>query len=320
MTSAWLLLLSGILIGAGVSLIARDLGRSRHGLARPAPDAGAKPAMDAAQAGAGGATQADGASAPAGGEPERLHPGLAQQWALLTPLVEAAVAGVNQLLAPERLALGTPQAADWSYRQRAYGTHRRLLLAEDSIAWLRLELTAEGRLQGSLKAHDETRAAINASADRTAADVTSQQVSELLLACLRPAGGIAASSPVATPEGPSWHHAYATILSALKATNAALALAGARIVPQLDDAAPPVGAASLLLRLEVGGDDLAGVQIAMIDDAVEVAVDPSARPKLARQRRVALAGMTIHALAEAIAGCAWPAIAHHASARPGLGC
>jgi hypothetical protein len=28
--------------------------------------------------------------------------------------------------------------------------------------------------------------------------------------------------------------------------------------------------------------------------------------------------MTIHALAETIAGCAWPAIAHHSDAPPGL--
>ena len=320
-TSAWLLLLGGILIGAGFTLIVRDRGRTPHNLARrtdgrtSATDDPAG-AFARAKAPVVGVAHAEGETARAG--PERMGPSLAQQWALLAPLLEAAVADTNALLAPERLALGASRAADWSYRQRGYGAHRRLLLAGDSIAWLRLELTAEGSLQANVKAHDEKRAAINASAERAAAGVTSQQVTELLLACLRPVAGTAAQARAGTDGG--WQQAYGTILSALRATNGALAVAGARIVPMYEEAPPPIGAGALSLRVEADGDDLARVSIAVVNGAVEVAVDPcAARPaELARRRRVPLDGVTIYALAESIAGCAWPAIAHHASARPGL--
>jgi hypothetical protein len=327
MISAGLLILSGILIGAGVSLIARDLrllrrgplffGRSAKGLRTPrVASAIAAPAVNGSAAPSAGAHRAEGTSTG--------QPSLAEQWAVLAPMVEAAVTSLNALLARDGLALGESHAADWSYRQRGYGAYRRLLLAGNSIAWLRLELTAEGKLQASVRAHGAEHAAINASAERTAAGLGPQQLATLLLECLRPATGNGTQDgklPNAAPAQ-AWQPGEENIVvdSALKATNGALAVAGARIVPEAaeTDSASLAGTRPSSLRVEVGGQGVASMRIALVADAMEVAVVPrDARlTELGRRRRLPLEGMTIHALAETIAGCAWPAIAHHTDVRP----
>jgi hypothetical protein len=239
-------------------------------------------------------------------------------------MVETAAASLNAFLARDGLALGESHAADWSYRQRGYGAYRRLLLAGNSVAWLRLELTAEGRLQASVRAHGAEHAAINASAERTAAGLSPQQLTTLLLECLRPATELGANTEqrLDAAHAPAWQPGEDNIMmdSALKATNGALAVAGARIVPQAaeTDAALPTNALPSSLRVEVGGQDVAYMHIAVVADAMEVAVVPrEARlSELGRRRRLPLEGVTIHTLAETIAGCAWPAIAHHSDVRP----
>ncbi len=316
MTSAWLLILSGILIGAGGSLIVRDLGFLRRGppfFGRSAKALRTLGVPDTAVSGAG-------APPSEGTRPDQ--PSLAEQWALLAPMVETAAASLNAFLARDGLALGESHAADWSYRQRGYGAYRRLLLAGNSVAWLRLELTAEGRLQASVRAHGAEHTAINASAERTAAGLSPQQLTTLLLECLRPATALGAKQRLDAARAPAWQPGEDNIMmdSALKATNGALAVAGARIVPEAAeiDAASPTGAPPSSLRVEVGGEDVAYMHIAVVADAMEVAVVPrEARlSELGRRRRLPLEGMTIHALAETIAGCAWPAIAHHSDVRP----
>ena len=332
MTSALLLVLSGILIGAGVSLL---LGDALRGVAGRFARTKAPPASAAAIT----AEEVESAVAPA--EAPRSQPvaapaqpalpgaSLAQRrserhepdrlWGVLEPALDAGVASVNALLAPQRLALGPASAADWSYRRRGYGAYRRLLHGHDSIAWLRLELSVEGRLHASLKAHRDDRAAINAATDAGIEGFNAERAADLLLACLRPAADTArADDGRAAARGQPWQDADGVLGSALKATNGALAQVSARIVP-LAQPPEPAHPRRMALRVEVDGNDVARMHIERLNHEMEVAVGvPEARhTDHARRRRLPLEGMTIHGLAELIAGCAWPAIAHYRDGRSG---
>src|SRR5262245_32546908 len=219
MTTALYLILSGVLIGAGVSIIWRDVrkksrgafvsGRDAHPLtsadvevtiardlqpelprrAPPpaeihaplfaaAPRAHLSPLPELAKATArdGAAPTGDaapwldrGAPARSAGtaSPTRLSVRLAleQQWSQLQSAIATGIARTNALVAPMRLCIGPAGEPAWSYKHRGYGAHRRLLIGEESVAWLRLELLAEGQLRAHVKAHREDRASLNASAE-----------------------------------------------------------------------------------------------------------------------------------------------------------
>jgi hypothetical protein len=325
MATAFFLILSGTLIGAGLSIIVHDIKRNRRpsfvlerGTAAPTPNVGL-PLSSAAAPAITTPTPAA-AEAPADGGPaDRLW--LRQQWAALQPAIAGGIERVNALIAPQQLAIGSAGAAALSYKNRGYGAYRRLQLRGDSIAWLRLELTQDGKLCVNLKAHGAARSEINASAEGPTEGLDVARAGDLLLACLRPTiASLAelADSPPLRPREPAWQDVDGTVGSALKASNGALAEAGARIVPL----APPA-AASLLhgqrmeLTVEVNGNDVARMHIERLPHALEVAVGvrDARLADLGRRRRLPLEGMTIHALAELITGCAWPAIARSRGAR-----
>jgi hypothetical protein len=355
MASALLLILSAVLIGTGVRMIVRDArARRSASLERQVRDLSALEngkdtdqgfSRDSARDAIGPAHSQPGsiplASAkPTAALPEPLRlplravtdepragggdPGvqgedrvpLAEEWGALQPMLDGVVETVNTLLAPRRLTLGKASAADWSYRQRGYGAYYRVLLGGDSVAWLRLELTAEARLHAALKAHSEDRAAINRTAECALADLDALRAVDMLLNCLRAAAGpLALPTEEARREAPpsaQIERATGIVASALRATNGAFAQAGARIVPLAPGVLEGQHPLRMTLRVEVDGSDVARMHIETLDDAMEVAVGAhDARlVALGRRHRLPLEGMTIHALAELIAGCAWPAIAY----------
>lgn len=343
MMAALILLVSGVLIGAGITIIWRDV-RNKHRRAfvskrdsRPGPAADPEveitiaydPRPTAARAALLAATDEalpglDGgeASPPraAARDPEPSRPGvhlpLEQEWTTLQPMLAAGVDKINAVLAPVRLSVAATGEPSWSYKNRGYGAYRRLLLGGDSMAWLRLELSPDGRLHASLKAHKEDRADINAAADVPAKGLNAAGASDLLAQCLRPAASYAVrqqpgrDSDEETSEQ-AWKSIDTAVAAALKATNGALAQAGARLVPL----APAAWEGELrrhrmTLAVEVHGDDVARMHIVRHAHEMEVAVgvrEPHLI-ELGRRRRVPVEGMTIHALAELIASCAWPAI------------
>ena len=65
------------------------------------------------------------------------------------------------------------------------------------------------------------------------------------------------------------------------------------------------------LRVELDGSEIARMLIERLPHEMEVAVGmrDAQLADLGRRRRVPVDGLTVHALAELIAGCAWPAIA-----------
>src|SRR6476619_4923047 len=195
MTTAIILIVSGALIGAGISIIwrdararrrrafvsKRDVRSSPHPEAEaeitisydPQPAAAPAPSLAAASVPAP-APEVDEASPPrvTARRPEPSRPGvqlpLEQEWSNLQPALAAGVDKINAVLAPVRLSVAPTGEPSWSYKNRGYGAYRRLLLDGESVAWIRLELSPDGRLHASVKAHKDDRAEINAAADAAA--------------------------------------------------------------------------------------------------------------------------------------------------------
>jgi hypothetical protein len=384
MTAAVILILSGVLIGAGLNVLWRDLSRHRRPAFVSQRDEGNLAPMGEAEADVviahvpseepAGQTRLQGfravparqdtgdavteprrrprelneeraddwlaASRPAGDEEavagsgeapasaHRSHP-LEQQWASLAPHLAAAADQVNAVLAPLQLSVGAMGEPAWSYKNKGFGGYRRLLLSDESIAWLRLELSADGELHAGIKAHKDERSGINMSAHVPAAGLDATQASDLLSHCLKPAATFAAgvAPPAAEDDddgrgasADAWSGIDATVVSALKATNGALAQAGARLAP-LGPAAwdAQTRRHRLTLAVEVRGEDVARMLIEQHLQPQEIEVSVGVREpsliELGRRRRMAATGVTIHALAELIAGCAWPTIARYRTAR-----
>jgi hypothetical protein len=357
MTTMLLLLLSGVLIGTGVSLIWRDLHNKRRdafvlprdpkidpqaepdveiAVSRPAASA---PIMQPAPAetaaprrtlssqllkiAKGIASAAD--EPKSSGEP-MLPPDAARpsatalQWAVLQPVVSTAVEQVNAVLTGAGVAIGTPGEPSWS-ESKAYGSDRRILVGGQSLAWLRLECTADGRLLATVKAHEDGQAEINSDASAQATGLSIGRVSDLLSECLKPAAAYAVRTKGDVEHMASetaWKEIEAVVIAALKAGNGALSQAGVRLLPL----APPAWNAELRhhrmpVAVQVFGNDIARMHIDRLGQEIEVAVGlPDAHlASLGRRERIPVAGMTMHTLAELIASCAWPAIARYQEVR-----
>jgi hypothetical protein len=346
LTTALILLVSGVLIGAGISLIWRDArGRKRRAfVSERDARVGANPEVEitisydtktrASEAAAAKVSEPE--PPPAAPKPQRpmlQRPGplqedarvpVEQEWAALQPAIAAGMERVNAVIAPARLSVGASGEASWSYKNRGYGSYRRVLLSGESIAWLRIELSADGRLGAALKAHKEELTEINAANDAAAQGLTAAGAGDLLSQCVARAAGYAVRQQSGRDSDEeasrkAWESVDALVLAALKATNGALAQAGAQLIPL----APAAWEAELrrhrmTLAVEVNGGDIARMHIERHTHEMEVAVGVR-EPHLidlGRRRRVPIEGMTIHALAELIASCAWPAIARFKDIRP----
>jgi hypothetical protein len=246
---------------------------------------------------------------------------LEQQWSALLPAIAAGVERSNTLLAPVGLFIGPVGEPSWSYKHKGYGAYRRLLMAGESLAWIRLELHVDGQLRVAVKAHREDRASINASADMPATGLDGDRAGALFSQCLQPAAAYAARLMRDSDEEASeqaWQSVDGLVGAALKATNGALAQAGARLVALAPAAwENELRHHRMALAVEVNGDDVARMHIERLQHEMEVAVgvrEPQLAA-LARRRRIPVDGMTIHALAELIASCAWPAIARFRETR-----
>jgi hypothetical protein len=350
MTTALILIASGILIGAGIGVIWRDVRRSRRRafvLQRDAP-ATVEPEVEivisrgdaavaisqptargrpAAQATANGRATEAAVAGPVKEIAERPAPGslaLEQQWLVLEPILAAAIGSVNDVLAPVKLSIAASGEPAWSYKKTAYGAPRRVMLGEESLGWLRLELTADGRFLATLKAHKDEQAEINGSAETATATLNPAHAGDVLSRCLEPAARYAArAAGVVVDDKQASERAWKTVeplvLAALKATNGALAQAGARLVslgaPAWTD---EVKRHRMVLSLEVGGGPAGRMHIERIAHDVEVAVGVGDQRliELGRRRRIPVDNLTIPALAELIAACAWPTIAHLSETRP----
>jgi hypothetical protein len=342
MTSGLILVLSGILIGAGFALVWRDIRRSRrqaflseHDTARVAEAdveiTIARP-MKAAQA-AKSIASAIGASllfvrkaGDAEAAPildENAQAAVVAQWSAVQAPLEAGVDKINALLQQAQISIAAPGESAWSYKNHGFGVYRRILMGEESVAWLRLELAPDGVLHARVKAHKDDRDEINAASHTEAAVMDATRAGDLLAECLKPLAAHVAKSqgPANLPNPASaqaWEEIDAVVAAALTATNGALSQAGARLVP-LDTPAwhAEVSGYRLPLAVEVYGKDVARMHIDHRGAEVEVSVGvPDALfINLGRRRRIPVAGLATHPLAEVIADCAWPVISRSRDSR-----
>jgi hypothetical protein len=319
-TTALLLLLSAALIAAGVALIWRDVHRGRREAFlergnRPAA-ASADPELEVTVAHRAPELPPHRAAASATPLPGSA-PDASPQWAALQPVIAAAVERVNAVLAAARVEIGAAGEPSWSMN-RAYGVYRRILIGGESVAWLRIELSTAGELHAAVKAHKDDLAAVNATAKVFAGGLHVASASDLLSECLKPAASFAmrAASGGSTEQWASetaWRVVDPVVVAALKAANGALAQASARFIPVGTPAwVPELRRHRLTVTVEVLQAEAARLLIERVGEEMEVAVGvPDARhAHLGRRQRLPVAGLTTHALAELIAACTWPAIAH----------
>jgi hypothetical protein len=209
-----------------------------------------------------------------------------------------------------------------------YGVHRRILIGGDSVAWLRLELGADGQVQASVKAHKDDLAAINASASLAADGLNVARASDLLSECMKLAAAYAVHGSDATAGNATaeqwasetaWKVINPVVIAALRAVDGALGEAGARFLPLGPPAwADDVRRHRLAVRIEVLGREAARLHVERVGEQIEVAIGlADARlASLGRRERLPLTGLTTHTLAELIASCTWPTIAHFRERAP----
>ena len=346
MTSGIILVLSGILIGAGFALVWRDIRRNRrqaflseHDTARvaeaeveitiaePEKPSKAMPMAKSIASLLGGSLFARKTGEAASAEPtvldEAVQAAVVADWSALQPVLEAGVGKINFLLQQAEIAIAAPGDSAWSYKNHGFGAYRRILIGEESVAWLRLELAPDGFLHARVKAHKDERSEINAAAQTAAKAIDASRAGDLLAECLKPLAAY-----VAKAQGPdtmnnevsakAWQEIDGVVAAALTATNGALSQAGARLVP-LDAPAwhQEANGHRMPLAIEVFGKDVARMHIDHRGAELEVAVGvPDALfINLGRRRRIAVAGLSVHPLAEVIADCAWPVISRSRDSR-----
>jgi hypothetical protein len=330
-TTALLLLLSGALIAAGVGMIWRDVHKRRRDTFVVQRDAQALAAHDpdleiaTVARSPGGARTAD--AGPRGVPlPEGTSAAdAAARWAALQPVLGEAVQQVNAVLAGAGVSLGAPGEPSWSMNRR-YGVYRRVLVGGESLAWLRLELDADGQLNAGVKAHKDDLAVVNATASVAAQGLSTARASDLLSECLKPAAGLAVQAATGGntevwASEMAWRAVDQTVAAALLAANGALAQAGAHFtMVALPTFAPDVRRHRMIVSVEVFEQEVARMMLERIGNEIEVAVGvPDARlADLARRQRLPVKGLSTHALAELIASSAWPAIAHFREKQPSV--
>jgi hypothetical protein len=346
MTSGIILVLSGILIGAGFALVWRDIKRNRrqaflseHDTARvaeaeveitiaePEKPAKATPRAKRIASLLGGSLFTRKTSELASAElavlDDATQAAVVADWSALQPALEAGVDKINSLLQQAEISIAAPGDSAWSYKNHGFGAYRRILIGEESVAWLRLELAPDGILHARVKSHKDERSAINAAAGTAAKAIDTSRAGDLLAECLKPLAAY-----VAKTQGPAtmnnemsakaWQEIDGVVAAALTATNGALSQAGARLVP-LDAPAwhQEANGHRMPLAIEVYGKDVARMHIDHRGAELEVAVGvPDALfINLGRRRRIPVAGLTVHPLAEVIADCAWPVISRSRDSR-----
>jgi hypothetical protein len=311
MMTTLMLIASGILIGAGISIIARDIRRDRRKAfvvereSRPAPDTSVK--IVGAERELPSTTK----------KPPRIE----KHWAELEATIATGVDKINTVLSLTGLSISQPGEAGWSFMKEGFGTFRRVLLGNELLARLRVELTPNGTLSAYVRSQGARQTGIDATASSPAQDVTPTAVADLLSACLKPTVAHVARIPWNPHNHPGdWGSIEDYVVAAVGAVNRAFAQAGARLAAVAGEPRTGPSQGLLSFAVEVGGIEVARLRIELLAHEVEAAVGVRQTHliHIGRRRRIALAGMTTHTLAELIAGCCWPAIAHHQDARLSL--
>jgi hypothetical protein len=271
-------------------------------------------------------------------------PWVEQRWAEMQPVIASAVETINATVAKIGITIGGPGEPNWSFKNRGFGTYRRILSDQQSLAWLRLELAPEGRLVCKVRAHRDDQAVLNCRVEAPSATLTEKAATDALARCVKPVSEyVAWRVPQDSHAEPSMPHAASAYTqqsdhatnhvagglqwsdvaqmaeAALLVVNGALIPADARLTVLAD----PARDAGLdrdrwPLAIEVNGRTIALMHIDRTGEMIDVAVGVADRNRLdlARFRQAQIGGLTAQSLAEMMASCAWPSIADaHGPAR-----
>jgi hypothetical protein len=241
-------------------------------------------------------------------------------WPSLDPRIQNAIVVLLPLLTRAGVGLGAVGDPGWSPKSRGFGTYRRIMIAGESLAWLRTEALDAERLRIAVRAHRGEQALLNTGVELPITGLTPNHLVEALATTLKPAAEYAAwRAATARLEAETRRQKdgefQQLIVAAVEAANGALAHAGAGLegAPVSATANGFSGTASQRVAYDVmvGGKPVARMHIDQPGDGIEVAVGvPDASlMDLARARWIAGRDVTLPVLAEALASCAWPSIA-----------
>lgn len=254
------------------------------------------------------------------GEAGSRDPSMEASWRALAPRIDRLVGDVEPVLRPVRIAILPPGEPRWALSNRAFGTYRRVNLDGESVGWLRSEITHEGQLRFRVRAHQPSLATLNAEGASPLSRLNSPELAHALSVALLPMTRYAAwiePRPVDVRLDPT---GIETILqNAMEIANGALveARAALRRHQASEDAAAP--ASRYVLDVLVDGRQIALMHVEDTGTQVEIAVgvpDPH-RLDLARRQTLPTERLAAYELAEAMATCAWPALAHALGGRGG---
>lgn len=249
------------------------------------------------------------------------QPWVEQRWRDMMPVLADAVDTLNGTTSTVGVTIGAAGEPNWSFKNRGFGTYRRILAGDQSLAWLRLELAPEGRLVCKVRAHKDDQAQVNSRVELPAATLSPRIAVDALARCLKSVSEYAAwhaPDPSVAPEpepettGFSWRDVAFTAEAALQATNGALSQAGARLAVLANPAfEPSIDRDRWPLSIEVNGRTVALMHVDRVGELVEVSVGVADRNRLdlGRRQQAAIDDLTPHGLAELMASCAWPSIA-----------
>lgn len=257
------------------------------------------------------------------------QPWVEQRWRDMMPVLAEAVETLNGTTSSVGVTIGAAGEPNWSFKNRGFGTYRRVLAGDQSLAWLRLELAPEGRLVCKVRAHKDDQAQVNSRVELPGATLSPKVAVDALARCLKSVTEYAAwhapepsgrDEPVPSSTGFSWDDVAFTAEAALQATNGALSQAGARLSVLANPAfEPSIDRDRWPLSIEVNGRTVALMHVDRVGELIEVSVGVADRNRLdlGRRQQVNIDDLTPHSLAELMASCAWPSIAdaHQTSQR-----
>jgi len=242
------------------------------------------------------------------------------RWRQMATMLDRAVITVNEVLAAADVAIGPAGEPGWSFKNRGFGTFRRVRVAGASTAWLRLEIMSDGQIEATLRAHDEVRSFLNQRDRLDAAAATDQSAADLVASVF---ARVAEYSGRNIPQRQNaeeqarqdWEAIADLIAGAIGLASAAIAASRGRIVQAGAPTWDP-DHRRFYIMAPVLADELPLGQLGLARGAAEIDCVLIARPGLpheaTRRALVPTSGLTVEILAQNITDCIVPALAYAA--------
>ncbi len=275
------------------------------------------PAFDQLRTNLASISSGTASDAAAGAVEGQRWPSVESRWRALQPDIDAVVVQLNETLAGVALHIGPSGEASWSFKNLGFGAYRRITIAGRSVAWLRGEVSQLGQLSFKARAHTLEQALLNTGASVPLAQFTAAAVLDALAKAVKPAAEYAAwLAPKRQAELDASDTALMEIARlaehGIRIAKGALIEAGADLIEKSPAARDQSsGRIRWPLVVNVGGNAVAEIHLELMHQSLDVTATATdaGRPELNRHRRLDVTGLSPHGLAEAMASCAWPAVA-----------